>query len=36
MEGIFKSILLMSAAGSVLALVLLCIKPVTKRLFSPR
>ncbi len=33
---IFKSILLMSAAGSVSALLWLCLKPVTRKLFSPK
>ncbi len=36
MDEICKTILFMSAAGSVLALVLLCLKPLTKRLFSPK
>ena len=34
-EGM-QNILLLSAMGSVLALILLCIKPLTKRLFSPK
>lgn len=34
-EQIFKTILLMSAIGSALIITLLCLKPVTKRLFSP-
>lgn len=33
---IFKSVLLMSAVGSLLSVILLCLKPVTRRLFSPR
>ncbi len=33
---IFKSILLMSAVGSVLSVFLLCVKPITRKLFSPR
>lgn len=33
---IFKSILLMSAVGSVLSIFLLCVKPITRKLFSPR
>ncbi len=33
---VFSSILLMSAAGSVLSLLLLLLKPVTKRIFSPK
>ena len=36
MAEIMKSILLMSAAGSVFAFILLLLKPVTKRIFSPR
>lgn len=32
---IFKNILLMSAVGSVLAMIWLCLKPITRRLFSP-
>lgn len=36
MDEILKNILLISAMGGVLALVLLCIKPLTKRLFSPK
>ena len=34
MDEILKNIILISAMGSVLALILLCIKPLTKRLFS--
>ncbi len=33
---IFKSVLLMSAVGAALAVVLLCLKPITKKLFSPK
>lgn len=33
---IFKSVLLLSAAGSVLGVLLLCVKPVTRRVFSPK
>ena len=33
---IFKSILLMSAAGGVLSVFLLCVKPITRKLFSPK
>lgn len=33
---IFKSILLMSAVGSGLAMLWLCLKPITRSLFSPR
>lgn len=33
---IFKSILLMSAVGSVLSAFLLCVKPITRKIFSPR
>ena len=33
--SIFKSILLMSAVGSLLALCLLIIKPVTRKMFGP-
>lgn len=33
---IFKSILLMSAVGSVLSIFLLCLAPITRKLFSPR
>ena len=36
MDEIMKNILLISVVGGVLALVLLCIKPLTKKLFSPR
>lgn len=36
MDEIFKSILLMSAAGGVLSIILLCAKPFTKKLFSPK
>lgn len=36
MNEVMQHILLLSAAGSALALVLLCIKPLTKRLFSPK
>ncbi len=36
MKEIIKTLLFMSAAGSVFALVVLCIKPLTKKLFSPR
>lgn len=36
MDEILKNIILISAMGSVLALILLCIKPLTKRLFSPK
>ena len=36
MNEVMQNILLLSAAGSVLALVLLCIKPLTERLFSPK
>ena len=36
MSETMQKILLISAAGSVLTLALLCIKPLTKRLFSPR
>ena len=36
MNEVMQNILLLSAVGSVLALVLLCIKPLTKRLFSPK
>ena len=36
MSEIMQNILLVSAVGSVLALVLLLVKPLTKRLFSPR
>lgn len=36
MGDIMRSILFMSVAGSGLAVVLLCLKPVTKRLFSPK
>ncbi len=36
MDEMMKILLLMSAAGSILAFVLLCLKPVTKRLFSPK
>lgn len=32
---IFKSVLLMSAVGSILALFLLCVAPITRKLFSP-
>lgn len=35
MSEIMQNILLISAVGSVLALVLLLVKPLTKRLFSP-
>lgn len=34
--NIFKVILLMSAIGSILTVVLLIIKPITKKLFSPK
>ncbi len=33
---IFKNVLLMSAVGGILSIILLCLKPVTRRLFSPR
>lgn len=36
MGEIMKSILLMSAAGGALALLLLCIKPITRKFFSPK
>lgn len=36
MGELMKSILLMSAAGSVLAFMLLCLRPVTRKLFSPK
>ncbi len=36
MNEVMQNILLLSAVGSVLALVLLCIKSLTKRLFSPK
>lgn len=36
MNEAIQNILLVSAVGSILALALLCIKPLTKRLFSPR
>ena len=36
MDEIMKNILLISVVGGVLAHVLLCIKPLTKKLFSPR
>lgn len=36
LEQVFKSILLMSAVGSVLSVFWLCLKPVTRKLFSPR
>ncbi len=36
MNEVMQNILLLSAVGSVLALVLLCIKPLTKRLFTPK
>lgn len=36
MNEVMQHILLLSAVGSILALVLLCIKPLTKRLFTPK
>ena len=33
---IFKSVLLMSAVGGVLSVFLLCVKPITRKLFSPK
>lgn len=36
MSDVMQNVLLLSAVGSVLAIVLLCIKPLTKRLFSPK
>lgn len=33
---IFKSVLLMSAVGGVLSTFLLCVKPITRKLFSPK
>ena len=36
MNEVMQNILLLSAVGSILSLVLLCIKPLTKRLFSPK
>lgn len=33
---IFKSLLLMSAVGGVLSAFLLCVKPITRKLFSPK
>ena len=35
MDEVMKNILLMSVAGGIFASVLLCLKPVTKKLFSP-
>lgn len=36
MNEVMRSILLMSAAGSVFTCIVLCLKPVTGRIFSPR
>lgn len=36
MNEVIRDILLTTAAGSVLTIVLLCIKPLTKKLFSPK
>ncbi len=36
LAGIFKSVLLMSAAGGILSVLLLCLMPVTRKVFSPR
>jgi len=33
---IFKSVLLMSAVGGALSVFLLCVKPITRKLFSPK
>lgn len=36
MNEVMRNILLLSFVGSALAIVLLCVKPLTKRLFSPK
>lgn len=36
LSEIFKSVLLMSFAGGILSLILLAVKPVTRKLFSPQ
>ncbi len=36
LDQIFKNILILSAAGSVLSIIWLCLKPATKKIFSPK